>query len=100
MRPHAEIVGMDMIAGGDGLGRGTDDLTIADHPAADRDRREGDLVTARDGAGKSDTVFRQEAVRRQVGQGDDDIVGRMEPERPGGSGVEHGHPPETDRQAC
>ena len=84
------ILGVDVLAGGDRLGRVADDLAELGDGAAERDRLAGDLVPGHDrGVERRAEAERARALRRARGQ-DRDIVGGVEDEG-GGAVVEHGY---------
>ena len=83
------VLGVDVLAGGDGLGRVADDLAELGDGAAEGDVLAGDLVAGHDRAGELDAEAEGARALGRAGGQDRDVVGGVEDEG-GGGGVEHG----------
>ena len=83
------VLGVDVLAGGDGFCRVADDLAELSDGAAEGDVLAGDLVAGHDRGGERHAEAERTRALRGAGGQDRDVVGGVEDER-GGGGVEHG----------
>lgn len=74
---RGQVVGMDVVAGGDGLRRQADGLAVLDDSLAGRDHSQGNFVTERHGVAQDERRAATESKRRpgrQIGQGNGDVI--------------------------